>query len=1138
MYNEIKIDTPSAGKTKTYSIAEDDSAKLSLKGEDINGVALGDNGELVIELKNSGRITLINFEKFTQAGNFLYLEDGTLLNFAALMPKPSEEVLNTINENSESVCEIDLKKITTIDDDGELVVRLADGKEIPIDGTFESVAKEITVCKTVLLEPKELLTETTDVATKAANIAPAAGDGAADKALDQIAEELAALDPQAGDGATSNSGFGYGSSFEVTDFNAPDDIGPLGPTQLLYTAPDFDLERFIIASNDTPFIGSDNQLVDETNFMNGVLSVDGRVRVDFGNDGAGKISGTNNFKSSAPIGDLDLKSHGLPVTVTYDNATNSYIGTTINNYYTIKVFTLTLNPLTGQYTYTQFEALDHPDKTDPDDSIFLDFGIIIRDSDGDAARSNIRITVLDDGPQIGNVTNIIDETDIHDYCPASVKGVIPHDFGEDGKGAITANGLFHYVSQMGGHPGQLTAGGHPVDVTTTQWGYVGKVDHKIIFTLDIDPHTGKYTYTQFQGIDHPNAHDPNDVLWLKFYVDIKDFDGDTDTGVIVIDVYDDGPSIQSVARPIDETDLFGKHEISVHGTVNFDYGADEKGGAIMPNGTFMFLTQVGGNPTTITSGGQVVHVTQTNDGYVGKIGHKIIFNLDVNPTTGKFTYTQYDTIDHPDAHNPDDVIWLKFGIKIIDGDGDKDNGFIQIDVRDDGPNAVDDHKTVGRNQQKVTGNILHNDDFGADGPGILLTSGTFYGNFGTLNLKNDGSYTYTRNGNNGGTDSFNYTIKDADGDKDTAKLKITVERIVYDCPLVIDLDGDGIELINKNNNIFYDINEDGLADRTGWVSADDGILVFDKNNDGIINDHSEMFGNDQIGGFEMLGHYDDNQDGVIDVQDVIWSSLKIWQDRNQDGYSQNNEFISFNDLSIQSIDLNVTNIDTVIEGNLVTAVGAFNTATGSSFNAYDAWFQYDDTAQLQNDQTISIKGSFESAQTLLNIQGNGNFRVSEFTDGNILTHNGENINVTFDQNTSIYFGSTTEKIIFNVKIEENGDYQFNLFDSIDQGLHGDSYESITLQFGIVRENNIGDETQEFVSVNIKGMSHQFAEASIDSINIDGLLEGADLIADSIDDFMQDTTVTTPINPENNNVQIFNVTAGLEQLDNHQVEILQ
>ncbi|WP_123809918.1 hypothetical protein, partial [Neisseria meningitidis] len=58
---------------------------------------------------------------------------------------------------------------------------------------------------------------------------------------------------------------------------------------------------------------------------------------------------------------------------------------------------------------------------------------------------------------------------------------------------------------------------------------------------------------------------------------------------------------------------------------------------------------------------------------------------------------------------------------------------------------------------------------------------------------------------------------------------------VYD-PLALDLDGDGIETVAAKGfaGALFDHRNQGIRTATGWVSADDGLLVRDLNGNGII----------------------------------------------------------------------------------------------------------------------------------------------------------------------------------------------------------------------------------------------------------------------------------------------------------------
>jgi hypothetical protein len=125
-------------------------------------------------------------------------------------------------------------------------------------------------------------------------------------------------------------------------------------------------------------------------------------------------------------------------------------------------------------------------------------------------------------------------------------------------------------------------------------------------------------------------------------------------------------------------------------------------------------------------------------------------------------------------------------------------------------------------------------------------------------------------------------------------------------PLIIDLDGDGIETIGlSDSNAYFDVDGDYFRERTGWVKGDDGFLVLDSNNNGRIDDLSEMFGNQFEGGYDELRGYDSNGDGRISIGDLVWSELRIWQDRDGDGETDAGELSSLTQLGI--IEISLTN---------------------------------------------------------------------------------------------------------------------------------------------------------------------------------------------------------------------------------------
>jgi hypothetical protein len=160
--------------------------------------------------------------------------------------------------------------------------------------------------------------------------------------------------------------------------------------------------------------------------------------------------------------------------------------------------------------------------------------------------------------------------------------------------------------------------------------------------------------------------------------------------------------------------------------------------------------------------------------------------------------------------------------------------------------------------------------------------------------------------------SFDVSITDQSGRTVTVPYKVTFIRRGWSAPpIVLDLDGDGLELVNFNGSgVTFDMDEDGIRDVTGWVAADDGLLALDRNGDGTINDFSEIsFKRDDEGALtdlEGLRAFDTNANGFLDAGDERWSEFRIWRDLNQDGVSQDGELVSLDEGGIANINLTLT----------------------------------------------------------------------------------------------------------------------------------------------------------------------------------------------------------------------------------------
>ncbi|MEM7641539.1 MAG: cadherin-like domain-containing protein [Pseudomonadota bacterium] len=170
-----------------------------------------------------------------------------------------------------------------------------------------------------------------------------------------------------------------------------------------------------------------------------------------------------------------------------------------------------------------------------------------------------------------------------------------------------------------------------------------------------------------------------------------------------------------------------------------------------------------------------------------------------------------------------------------------------------------------------------------------------------------------------------------------------------DDPLILDLDGDGIETVDiDDTDVRFDFDNDFFAERAGWVAPDDGFLTRDLDGDGLIEDVSELIGGEGRFGFDVLRDFDLNGDGVIDALDAVWAELGVWQDLDQDGVTDEGEVKSLDEMGIVSIDLDsAAELGvTTPQGTELLQSGLFGWADGTTGNIFEAIFEADpiDTA--------------------------------------------------------------------------------------------------------------------------------------------------------------------------------------------------
>ena len=211
-------------------------------------------------------------------------------------------------------------------------------------------------------------------------------------------------------------------------------------------------------------------------------------------------------------------------------------------------------------------------------------------------------------------------------------------------------------------------------------------------------------------------------------------------------------------------------------------------------------------------------------------------------------------------------------------------------------------------------------------------------------------------------------------------------------PVFLDMDGDGVELISaKNSGVLFDMDGDGVKDETGWVGADDAILVHDFQKDGVVTSRDEfVFGftggkkAPLVSDLEGLRFRDTNSNGWLDEGDNGFAEFKAWRDANSNAVVDTGEMRSLVELGIHGIKLEgqLTGEDPLKhKDNTLYATSEYLTRDGRSYAAGDVFLAYKD--KDGNEKKLGVSnGSSAAAPTVAS--GNSSMAESPATaTGNI-----------------------------------------------------------------------------------------------------------------------------------------------------------
>lgn len=547
---------------------------------------------------------------------------------------------------------------------------------------------------------------------------------------------------------------------------------------------------------------------DFSGFFTGAFGADGPADADSesyslnlsGEDIASGLYAVDNTDTDA--GDGDGFGQGAEILL------NQVNGDIVGSVGAVDYFTISVDAETGEVTLTQYENIWHADTTNPDDSqgMVLDSELLtlvktITDADNDSAQAavdlgGVSFNFEDDAPAISaeqpyviTVTNISSLAGYDNSYGYYIKG-------EDGE---PISGEIIWANIKDNLSDEITVEvGDPADIgffIIPNGAEVNSLNNGDAVTfqkddegnwqavLDGEPLEGFGTHILFDNPDlnigGANNLQNNDVTGNQNWEDTIGFDNDYDDANLNV-------RIEPLAMlTVDESDIGDADPSSATATLDLsgsftsDFGADGPGAL---DYSLSVDTEIESGLVDTLSG-KAVELRVNGDGVVeGYITTDddmdlVVFTASVDDD-GVVTLTQLRAVEHDDVSDPDESdapATLNAGAialtgSITDADGDSASDSFDVGVlfafEDDGPVAADDSDFVA--DGIAEGNVVTADStdgesgmdsYGADGPGSVTSvsfgdntvevpsegSVEIAGDYGTLILNSDGSYTYTIN---------------------------------------------------------------------------------------------------------------------------------------------------------------------------------------------------------------------------------------------------------------------------------------------------------------------------------------------------------------------------------------------------------
>ncbi|MDO6673788.1 VCBS domain-containing protein, partial [Cobetia amphilecti] len=424
------------------------------------------------------------------------------------------------------------------------------------------------------------------------------------------------------------------------------------------------------------------------------------------------------------------------------------------------------------------------------------FTVVVTDITGQSTSDSLDIAILDTAPEAKADARNIDE----DTTTALDGNVI--DGASDTADTLGADATsVTSVTPDGGSASDVTA-----DDAAVVEGTYGTL------TLNSD---GSYTYvldtTKTQSLAE---NEPAEDVFT--YV-LEDSDGDYSSTTLTINITGSADAVPVITLADKEvTEATGETV-----TDTFEVAADAGIASVTINGTDITLASVD-NPIVIP-GATDDEGTLTITGY----------------DSGTVSYTYVEDGTAADHSAGDDSVFDNYAVVVIDLAGQSTSDSLDVKILDTAPTAKPDERDIDEDAtDELTGNVIdgandNEDVLGADAPFMVCKlndtgiadggSATVTGDYGTLTLNSDGSYTYVLDTtktqslaeNEPAEDVFTYVLEDSDGDYSSTTLTINITGSADAVPVITLADKQVTEATGETVTDTFQVEADaGIASVT------------------------------------------------------------------------------------------------------------------------------------------------------------------------------------------------------------------------------------------------------------------------------------------------------------------------------------